>query len=87
MTRMALSSNSLAVGIAALAHREGATGTRHPGVSLYRFTTAEPPTHYVYPASLVFAGAGRKQSSLGNRTLAYDAHQRRIACGLSAASS
>ena len=75
MTSMAPSSNSLAAGIAALARGEGASGTLHPGVSLYRFTAAEPPTRYVYPASLVFAGAGRKQISLGNRTLAYDARR------------
>jgi AraC-like DNA-binding protein len=73
MTCMTRSRNSLAAGIALLAPREGGNETRYPGVSLYRFTVPEPPTRYVYPSSLVLVGAGRKQVSLGNKTLPYDA--------------
>ncbi len=73
MTRMTRLRNSLAAGIALLAPHEGGNETRYPGVSLYRFTVPEPPTRYVYPSSLVLVGAGRKQVSLGNKTLPYDA--------------
>src|SRR5713226_6461947 len=73
MTCMTRSRNSLAAGIALLAPQEGGNETRYPGVSLYRFAVPEPPTRYVYPSSLVLVGAGRKQVSLGNKTLPYDA--------------
>ena len=73
MSTASRSSNSLAAGMAALARQEGGNETRYPGVSLYRFTVPEPPTRYVYPSSLVLVGAGRKQVSLGNKTLPYDA--------------
>ena len=73
MTRMTRLRNSLAAGIALLTPQEGGNETRYPGVSLYRFTVPEPPTRYVYPSSLVLVGAGRKQVSLGNKTLPYDA--------------
>jgi len=73
MSTASRSSNSLAAGMAALARQEGGNETRCPGVSLYRFTVPEPPTRYVYPSSLVLVGAGRKQVSLGNKTLPYDA--------------
>lgn len=73
MSTASRSSNSLAAGMAALARQEGGNETRFPGVSLYRFTVPEPPTRYVYPSSLVLVGAGRKQVSLGNKTLPYDA--------------
>jgi len=73
MMRMIRSRNSLAAGIALLAPQEGGNDTRYPGISLYRFTVSAPPTRYVYPSSLVLCGAGRKQVSLGNKTLGYDA--------------
>lgn len=73
MSRATRSSNSLAPGMAVLAQEEGRNDTRYPGVAIYRFTVPEPPTRYVYPSSLVLVGAGRKQVSLGNQTLPYDA--------------
>lgn len=73
MSRATGSSNSLAAGMAVLAQQEGGNDTRHPGVAIYRFTVPEPPTRYVYPSSLVLVGSGRKQVSLGNQTLPYDA--------------
>src|SRR5712692_4008263 len=73
MSRATGSSNSLAPGMAVLAQEEGRNDTRYPGVAIYRFTVPEPPTRYVYPSSLVLVGAGRKQVSLGNKTLPYDA--------------
>jgi AraC-like DNA-binding protein len=67
------SSNSLALGIAALAQREGCSTTRYPGVVVWRMTVAEPPTPTLYAASLILVGSGEKQATLGDQTFVYNA--------------
>lgn len=65
--------NSLGAGIARLAHREGCSRTRHPGVVVWRMTDAHPPTPTLYAASLILVGSGEKHATLGEQTFVYDA--------------
>lgn len=69
----AAATNSLAPGIAALAHKVGCNRTRHPGVVVYRLITSEPATPTLYPSSLILLGSGEKQATFGETTLAYNA--------------
>ncbi|ABS26757.1 AraC family transcriptional regulator [Anaeromyxobacter sp. Fw109-5] len=73
MPRRSRSENSLAAGIAGLAHQEGCSRTRHPGVVVWRMTDAHPPTPTLYAASLILVGSGEKQATLGEQTFAYNA--------------
>lgn len=73
MSRRSRSENSLAAGIAGLAHREGCSPTRHPGVVVWRMTDAHPPTPTLYAASLILVGSGEKRATFSEQTLVYDA--------------
>jgi AraC-like DNA-binding protein len=67
------SSNALAAPIAALAVAEGPSSTRHPGVTVYRVTIAQPPIPTLYAASVIIVGQGLKRSHLGKEVFEYDA--------------
>lgn len=72
MSKIPRSSNSLAAGIAALAHEEGGNSTRYPGAVVYRVTAPEVPTPTFYGASLILVGAGEKHGTLRDRTFVYN---------------
>ena len=52
---------------------EGPNSTRHPGVTVYRVTIAQPPIPTLYAASVIIVGQGLKRSHLGKEVFEYDA--------------
>jgi AraC-like DNA-binding protein len=56
-----------------LATHEGPNATRHPGVTVYRISTPQPPIPTLYEASIIIVGQGVKRGHLGGDVFTYDA--------------